>query len=78
MTHEWEKVYEAAIFETDWSRMEERINAAESALHARIDRVSFDFRTLEENRAIADALNRLDILRREVAARTSTAARQGR
>ena len=76
MTHEWEKVYEAAIFETDWSRMEERINAAESALHARIDRVSFDFRTLEENRAIADALNRLDILRREVAARTSTAARQ--
>ena len=77
MTHEWEKAYQAAIFETDWSRMEERINAAESALHARIDQVSFDFRTLEENRAIADALNRLDILRREVAARTSTAARQG-
>jgi len=77
MTHECEKAYEAAIFETDWSRMEERINAAESALHARIDQVSFDFRTLEENRAIADALNRLDILRREVAARTSTAARQG-
>jgi len=77
MTHECEKAYEAAIFETDWSRMEERINAAESALHARIDQVPFDFRTLEENRAIADALNRLDILRREVAARTSTAARQG-
>jgi hypothetical protein len=56
------------MLETDWSRMEERIEAAEFALHARLDEVSLDHGTLEENRVIADALNRLDILRRAVAA----------
>jgi hypothetical protein len=40
MTNEWEKLYEAAMLETDWSRMEERIQAAESALHARLAEVS--------------------------------------
>jgi hypothetical protein len=71
MTNEWEKLYAAAMLEMDWSRMEDRIQAAESALHARLDEVSLDHGTLEENRAIADALNRLDILRSEVAARRS-------
>jgi hypothetical protein len=68
MTHEWEKLYEAAMLETDWSRMEERIEAAESALHARLDEMPLDYGgSLEENRAIADALNRLDTRQREVA-----------
>jgi hypothetical protein len=30
-------LYEAAMLETDWSRMDERIEAAESALHARLE-----------------------------------------
>jgi hypothetical protein len=29
MTNEWEKLYRAAIFETDGSKLEERIEAAE-------------------------------------------------
>jgi hypothetical protein len=68
MTNQWEKLYEAAMFETDWPRMEERIQAAESARHARLAELSLDYGgMLEENRAIADALNRLDMLWSEVA-----------
>ena len=33
--YKWHEVYKAALLETDWSKMEERINAAEAALHAR-------------------------------------------
>jgi hypothetical protein len=48
--------------------MEERIQAAESARHARLAELSLDYGgMLEENRAIADALNRLDMLWSEVA-----------
>jgi hypothetical protein len=31
---DWEKLYQAAILETDWSRIEERIEAADFALDA--------------------------------------------
>jgi hypothetical protein len=67
--YKWHEVYKAALLETDWSKMEERINAAETALHARKD--EFDLNhggTPEENRAIADALNGLNTLRTEVSA----------
>jgi hypothetical protein len=68
MTQEWKKLYEAAIIETDGSKLEERIEAAESALHGRLGEGTLDHGMLEENRAIADALNRLDILRSEARA----------
>ena len=68
MTKEWKELYEAAIIETEGSKLEERIEAAESALHARLGEVSLDQGRLEENRAIAEALNRLDILRSEARA----------
>jgi hypothetical protein len=31
---DWEKLYQAAIVETDWSKIEERIQAADSAISA--------------------------------------------
>ena len=72
-TSEWEKLYQAAILETDRSKLEERIEAAEFAMHTRLHEFSLNHGgKLEENRAIAEALNRLDILRSEVAARKSS------
>jgi hypothetical protein len=74
-THKWEKLYNAAIFETDGSKLEERIEAAESAMYARLDDLSVTHDgTLEEYRAIADALNKMDILRSEVASWKSRSA----
>ena len=67
-TSEWEKPYKAAILETDGSKLEERIEATESAMYARLDELSLAHSgPLEEDRAIADALNRMDILRSKVA-----------
>jgi hypothetical protein len=34
MTNEWEKLYQAAILETDWSKIEEHIHAADFAISA--------------------------------------------
>jgi len=31
--YQWHDVYKAAVLETDWSKMEERILAAEFAIH---------------------------------------------
>jgi uncharacterized protein YecA (UPF0149 family) len=67
--YKWHEVYKAALLETDWSKMEERINAVEIVLHER--KKEFDLNhggTPEENQAIQDALNGLNILRNEVAA----------
>jgi hypothetical protein len=67
--YKWHEVYKAALLETDWSKMEERIQAAEAGLHER--KKEFDLNhggTPAENRAIQDALNALNILRNEVAA----------
>ena len=61
-TNEGEKLDRAAILAPDASKMEERIEVAESAMHARLDELSLNHGgRLEEYRAIADALNRLSI-----------------
>ena len=67
--YKWHEVHKAALLETDWKKMEERINAAETALHARKHEFSMDHGgTPEENQAIEDALHGLNILRKEAAA----------
>jgi hypothetical protein len=33
---EWEKLYQAAILETDWSKMQERIQATDLAIKGRL------------------------------------------
>jgi hypothetical protein len=75
MTTEWEKLYHAAILETDWLKIEERIKAAGSAISARLNEFSSDHGgTPEENQRIQDALNGLSILRGEVVTWRSKAA----
>jgi hypothetical protein len=53
--YKWQEVYKAVLLETDWSKMEERIQAAEAVLHER--KREFDSNhggTPEENQAIED------------------------
>ncbi len=66
--YKWHEVYNAALLETDWTKMEGRIQAAEAALHERKN--EFDLNhggTPEENQAIENALRGLGVLRTEVA-----------
>lgn len=75
-THEWEKLYQAAILETDWSKIEQRINAADFAISVRLNEFSLDHGgTPEENRAIERALGGLATLREDV---TAWHARKGK
>jgi hypothetical protein len=65
----WINLYKAAILETDWRKIEERIQVAEDGLKGRLHEFSMNHGgTPEENQAIADALHGLDILRNEVVA----------
>jgi hypothetical protein len=74
MVGEWKSLYQAAILETDWSKIEERIQAADSAISTRLHEFSLNHGgTAEENQAIADAVNGLTVLRREVVAWRSKA-----
>jgi hypothetical protein len=68
MAEEWKSLYQAAILETDWSRIEGRIQVAESAIRARLYELSLNHGgTPEENEDIKDALTGLTVLRHEVA-----------
>ncbi len=67
-TYQWNELYKAALLETDWSKMEERIRAAESAIQNRKREFALNSGgPQEENRALADAINSLGVLRSEVA-----------
>jgi hypothetical protein len=64
---DWEKLYQAAVLETDWSKIEERIDAADSAISARLSEFSLNHGgSPEENQRIQDALSGLSVLCREV------------
>ena len=66
---DWEKLYKEAILETDWSKIENLIQAAESAISARLHEFSLDHSgTPDENQRINNAFSGLSVLRREVAA----------
>jgi len=65
-TYEWQRQYEAAILETDRSRLPELIRAAQAKIEARIAELRSDHNTSpEEEQAIADAVAGLNILRKE-------------
>jgi hypothetical protein len=67
-TYQWQEVYKAALLETDWSKMEERIRAAESVLNQRKLEFLLDHGgTPEENQAVEDALRGLIVLREDAA-----------
>lgn len=67
-TYKWYEFYKAALLETDWSKMPERIQTAEAALRQRKHEFDLDHGgTPEENQAIADALRGLTVLRSDAA-----------
>jgi hypothetical protein len=71
---DWEKLYQAAILETDWSKISVHIHAADSAISARLHEFSLNHGgTPEENQRLRDALSGLSALRREVAEHESKA-----
>ena len=66
--YKWHEFYKAALLESDWSKMEERIRAVEDALHQR--KREFDLNhggTPEENHAVEDAFRGLSVLRSDAA-----------
>ena len=66
-TYKWIEPYKAALLETDWSKMQERIETAETVLRQR--KHEFDLNhggTPEENQAIADAMRGLAVLRSDL------------
>ena len=67
-TYNWFESYRAALLETEWTKMQERLQAAESEIQTRQHVLSMDHGgTPEERQAIANALNGMKILRTEVA-----------
>jgi len=65
----WQELYAIAVLETDWTKIEQKIQAAENGIGARLHEFSMNHGgTPEENQAIVDALHGLDTLRKEVTA----------
>ena len=63
----WQQLYRGAVLETDRERIQARIEEAETAIKERLHEFALNHGgTPEENRAIADALKALGILRSEV------------
>ena len=68
LTYSWQDLYEAAVLEPDWSKLNERIQTAESAIKKRLHELSLNHGgTPEERQAIVDTLNSLNVLRADVA-----------
>ena len=60
-------LYTAAVLETDWSNLPERIRAVESAITNRLHEFSLDHGgTPDENQAIMDVMHRLAVLRSDL------------
>ena len=65
----WQELYATALLETDWSTIDEKIQVAEKGIRVRLHEFSMNHGgTPEENQAIEDALNGLNVLRKDVAA----------
>jgi hypothetical protein len=64
----WHDAYRAALLETEWTKMQQRLHAAESEIRKRQHLLSMDHGgTPEERQAIADALKGMKSLQTEVA-----------
>ena len=67
-SHRWQDSYRAALFETDWTKMQERIQTAESEIHKRrLMLVQDHGGTSEEREALVSALSGLRVLRMDAA-----------
>jgi hypothetical protein len=67
-SYNWQDSYQAVLLETDWTKMVELIQRAESEIHKRRLELSQDHGgTQEERDALVNAMNGLRILRVDVA-----------
>jgi hypothetical protein len=65
----WREYYQAAVLESDWTKIEAQIQTAEAEIHKRRLVLSQDSKgTQEERDALVDALNGLKTLRMDVTA----------
>jgi len=68
-SYSWQDSYQAVLLETDWTKMVELVQAAESEIHKRRLELSKDHNgTQEEREAVVNALNGLRVLRMDAAA----------
>jgi hypothetical protein len=66
--YSWQESYQAALLETDWTKMQERVQTAESEIHQRRLMLSQDHGgTDEERAALVNAMSGLRVLRMNVA-----------
>jgi hypothetical protein len=67
-SYSWQESYHAALLETDWTKMQERVQTAESEIHKRRLELSQDHGgTQEERDALVNAMSGLRVLRMNVA-----------
>lgn len=67
--YSWLDSYKAALLETDWTKMVERVQTAETEIHKRRLVLSQDHGgTEEERKALVNAMNGLRVLRMDAAA----------
>src|SRR4029077_6372380 len=67
--YSWQESYHAALLETDWTKMVELVQKAESDIHKRRLQLTQDHNgTQEEREAVVNALNGLRVLRMDAAA----------
>ena len=66
--YSWQESYHAALLETDWTKMVELVQKAESDIHKRRLELTQDHNgTQEECEAVVNALNGLRVLRMDAA-----------
>ena len=69
--YSWQELYEAAILETDDAKLLTRLPAVKAAIDARLQELQMDHGgSSEERQAISDALVGLNVLRRDLQARS--------
>jgi len=66
--YSWQESYQAAVLETDWTKMQERVQTAESEIHKRRLVLAHDHGgTVEEREALVNAMSGLRALRMDAA-----------
>ena len=67
-SYSWQESYQAALLETDWTKVQERVQTAESEIHQRRLVLSQDHGgTDEERAALVNAMSGLRVLRTNIA-----------
>ena len=76
--YSWQESYQAAVLESDWTKMQERIQTAESEIHKRRLVLAQDYGgTGEEREALVNAMSGLWALRMDAASWLQTQSLDG-